>query len=333
MSPIRLITFDIYGTLLDWQSYVEEAFPGRYGAFLRASAARQDPHRPFLTYTDLLAEVALELSPQASPALRQFFSTGIGLAKPFADSRALQQLQTMAMLGCATNSDYRHLADAQKSLGVAFDVTLMAEDLRAYKPHAQAWDQMVDFVTKRLGYDKSAWLHVAAYTDFDLTPAKERGVTTCFLPRPGGSEALDAERLPADHVVSDLWQLVDLVRARNGSPIRYEVEAETRDAATAADFLSWMRYEHGPDLLGVRGCVQFQAVRLKDTLIRCEYVFVNQAALDEYLAGPAAAMRQKGKDRYGEDRVQFTRRTGEIESGYRLRTRQDFSPPRPGKTP
>ncbi len=332
MSKIRLITFDIYGTLLDWQSYVEEAFPGRYQAFLRASAARQSPDRPFLNYTQLLAEVAGELSQLASPALTQFFSTGIGLAKPFADSRALQHLSSMAMIGCVTNSDYRHLADAQKSLGLAFDVTIMAEDLKAYKPHAAAWDQTVDFVTKRLGYDKSSWLHVAAYTDFDLNPAKERGVTTCFLPRPGGSEALDAERLPADHVVSDLWQLADLVQSWNGCPVRYEVEAQAQDSATASDFLQWMRYEHGPDLLGVRGCEQFQAVKFGELTIRCEYVFANQAALDDYLAGPATAMRQKGKDRYGDTRVRFTRKTGELASGYRHRTRQDFGQARPPKT-
>lgn len=331
MSKIRLITFDIYGTLLDWQTYVEEAFPGRYQTFLRASAVRQSPNRPFMTYTHLLAEVAQEMSQLASPALTQFFSTGIGLAKPFPDSRALQHLSSMAMLGCVTNSDYRHLADAQKSLGLAFDVTIMAEDLKAYKPHAEAWDQAVDFVTKRLGYDKSAWMHVAAYTDFDLLPAKERGVTTCFLPRPGGSQALDAERLPADHVVSDLWQLADLIQNLNGCPVRYEVEAEARDAATAADFLSWMRYEHGPDLLGVRGCEQFQAVKFGERTIRCEYVFSNQAALDDYLAGPATAMRQKGKDRYGDDRILFTRKTGELRSGYRQRTRQDFGPTRTHK--
>ncbi len=328
MSPIRLITFDIYGTLLDWQSYVEEAFPGRYQAFLRASAARQGPKLPFLTYTQLLAEVAQEMSQHASPAMTQFFSTGIGLAKPFADSRALQHLSSMAMIGCVTNSDYRHLADAQKSLGLSFDVQVMAEDLKAYKPHAEAWDQIVDFVTKRLGYDKASWLHVAAYTDFDLVPAKERGVMTCFLPRPGGSQALDAERLRPDHVVSDLWQLADLVQGVNGVPVRYEVEAEAKDTATAADFLSWMRYEHGPDLLTVRGCEQFQAIRFGERTIRCEYLFANQASLDEYLAGPATAMRQKGKDRYGEDRVKFTRKTGELASGYRQRTRQDFGPPR-----
>ncbi len=331
MQHVRLITFDIFGTLLDWQSYVEEAFPGRYDAFLKASAIRQMPGPDFMNYRHLLHDVALSLTPRASEQSLDFFADGMGFAKPFADSRAVQHLSRMAMIGVVSNSDYRHLVDVQKTLGVAFDVSVLAEELRAYKPHDAAWDLVYDTVTRKLGFDVKHWLHVAAYTDFDLLPAKERGIRTCFIPRPGGSPATEAESLPADLICSDLWQLAAKIAELNGAPVRYEVTAKTDTEATAADFVNWMRYEHGPELLEIRSCQQFQVVRLGPCEVRCEYVFSTEQALEEYIAGPAVELRKKGRARYTEAQVAFSRQVGGFGPGYSQRRRTDFMPkPRVG---
>src|SRR4051794_40386704 len=111
MHGIRLITFDIFGTLLDWQGYVDQAFPGRYQAFLAASADRQNPGQELFPYRSLLYDVAMDLAPRASRAVLSFFADGIGFAKPFTDSRAVQSLSRLAMTGALSNCDYRHLVD------------------------------------------------------------------------------------------------------------------------------------------------------------------------------------------------------------------------------
>jgi putative hydrolase of the HAD superfamily len=327
MNHIRLITFDLFGTLADWQSYVEQAFPGRYGIFRRAMAERQEPGRATFPYRNLLYEVGMDLGTRGPRPAREelsFFADSLGFAKPFADSRAVQFLSHMAMTGAVSNCDVRHLVDVQKTLGVVFDVTCVAEDLRAYKPYPEAWDAIHDLVTKKLGFDRRSWLHVSAFADTDLAPAKERGVATCFLPRPGGSEAAEAESIGPDYSVSDLWQLARLVAEVNGAPVRYEVTATTRTPEIAADFSHWLRYDHGPELLAVRACQSFQLLRLGPTTMRCEYIFTNKAALEDYLKGPALEMRRKGRERYSEQDVTFERSDSELEAGYCHRERLDF---------
>lgn len=323
---IKLVTFDVYGTLLDWRAHVERFFRGRYVAFLQESAVRQGPEAPFSAYRPLLEAVAAAVAPEASPEKRRLFAETIGTAPVFADAPALQHLQRMALVGCAVNCDWRHHADAQRGLGLVFDVATLAEDWGAYKPHASAWDAIVARVEAQ-GIKRSEWLHVSAYHDFDLIPAKERGLITAFLPRPGGSDATAAMDARPDVVVSDLWQLVQWVEERNGRPVRYAVTAACRDAETAREFLHWMRYEHGPELLSVDGFLRFDVVCRSATELVCEYELVGAGALRRYLDGLATAFRAKGRERFSEAAVTFTRSESSLGGGFARRSPRDFTTP------
>lgn len=326
MTLIRLVTFDIFGTLLDWQSYVEQAFPGRFAAFLGESAERQEPGRAMLPYRRLLFDVGTVLDRRAAPAALNFFADSFGYAKPFTDTRALQSLRPMAMLGAVSNCDHRHLLDVQKSLDLLFDLSLLAEDLQSYKPHPEAWDAAFDHLTRRLNFDRRSWLHVSASEHFDLAPAKERGIRTCFIARPGGSTSEAIQRLAPDHAISDLWELVDLVGSINGAPVRYAVRALCADEGVARDVHAWIEREHGPELLGVRGCQAFTVLGLSPREIQCEYLFTNQAALDDYARGPALELRQKSQSRFAPGAVRFERSTATVLGGGHRRARTDFAP-------
>lgn len=266
MQPVRLITFDVFATLLERQSFLE-----------------------------------------------------LGLLKPHADSRAVQHLARMAMTGCI-GGDAAHLLDVQQSLGLAFDLPLATSSFAG----GHDWDAMVHSVTQRLGVGKDEWLHVSALVDDDLRNAKERGVRTCFVPRPGLADGLAATEVAPELVCSDLWQLADQIAAANGAPVRYTVRAKARTANIAHDFAHWMRYEHGPDLLTVRGCQSFDVALVSETEIHCSYLFTNKAALDQYYAGPAKIMRDKGRSRFAEADMSFERAEATVLSGFGVRARSDW---------
>lgn len=324
MKAISLVTFDLFGTLLDWQAYVEDAFPGRYDIFREASQERQQPGTQVLPYRNLLYEVALDLSPRVSREAMQFFAEGIGFAKLFPDWGAVQTLSAMAMTGAVSNCDFRHLVDVERALGHVFDFAVIAEEIKAYKPHAEAWDQILEHVTKKLGFDRREWLHVSAYVETDLAPAKERGIQTCFLPRPGGSRPEEA--LSPDLTADSLWELVEHIESRNGRPVRYSVKAACASPEVATDYIDWLTKEHGPDLLHVKGCQSFSVFEIGPTEVQCDYLFTSGAALSDYERGAAIELRRKGAERFPNGEVALTRSHATLHASVVQRGRSDFFP-------
>ena len=126
-------------------------------------------------------------------------------------------------------------------------------------------------------------------------------------------------------LVSDLWQLANAVARDGGGPVRYEVRATATTPEVLERFAHWMRYEHGADLLGIRGCQHFDVLREGEHTLRNEYLFRNQAALDEYLAGPAAVFRQKVQDQFRAGEVTFARAQAAYLGGFGGRERRHFT--------
>lgn len=332
MRYFQLVTFDVFGTLLDWQSYVDQAFPGRYGVFRQAMAEQQEPGRAIFPYRRLLYDVGMDLGTRGPRPAREelsFFAEGLGFAKPFVDARAVQHLAAMTLIGAVSNCDLRHLMDVQKSLGLVFDVSVVAEEARAYKPHAEAWNHFYDHVTRRLGFDRQSWLHVSAFVDTDLMPAKERGIATCFLARPGGSVEPDAAQLSPDYTVADLWELTDLLTTVNGQPVRHVLKATVATPELVAEVARWLQREHGPEVLQARGCQAFQVLQPAPLEIVCEAIFTNRAALADFTAGPLAELEAKLHQRVPAGQIRLDRATAAVCAGSRQRRRGDFQPARP----
>jgi len=326
LNNIRLVTFDVFGTLLDWRSYVEGYFPSKFLHFARLSEAHQaDKGSAQFSYASMLKAVAYELNPGMPAAQLDRFADGFGTAPAFADANALHDLRLLAQLGCVSNSDMTHQQDAQRGLGLHWDVCLAAEQLRAWKPDARAWDAALNHVTRELGFELSQWLHVSAFSFYDLDPCRQRGIHTCFVPRPGAGSARDAELSNPDLVVSDLFDLVSRMQAAKDGPWRYRVKATCVDGDTAENFLRWMRYEHGADLLRVTGCAEFRAFRISDVEVNCEYLFTTRRALDRYLGGVAQDLRKKGREMFSEAEVAFERDETRLACQGVSRKKRDFA--------
>jgi 2-haloacid dehalogenase len=314
LSSIRLITFDVFGTLLDWRSYIESYFKAGYSDFAKLSETLQRQSDPIIPYSKLLMAVFQKLSNgDANESTVEKFVADFGKAPPFYDYLALREIQQTCQIGALSNCDYRHQFDAQNNLGIRWDFALLAEAAKSYKPTPTFWDKALELVTKKHGIPPSEWLHVSAYTGFDLDPAQERGILTCFVPRPGGSNATEAELLKPTLMVSDLYQLHEGLCAAKGLPIRYRVTVQAEHRKIIDEFLKWIRHEHGPELLKVPGCVEYRCYRTSPTVATCEYLFTSKTALEIYYKNHAATLRERTLEVFPAPIVEFKRDESELE--------------------
>ncbi len=206
----QLITFDVFGTVLDWRSGLESACaaagrplrPGEFDAIVDAQGRLE--RGAFRTYAEItrlsLVEV-LGLDPAAAAAI----GASVGRWPLYPDSaEALRRLMGLAPCAALTNSDRAHGEEAQRRLGFRLTDWLCAEEARLYKPDPEFWRAM----SRRRGVALGpGWWHVSAYADYDLAAASDLGLTTVFVARP------HARPGPATHTVRDLLDLAVMIGA------------------------------------------------------------------------------------------------------------------------
>ena len=203
MRP-RLLTFDIFGTVIDWRRGLRDSLRRR-GAELRDEDFDQvidlqaeleaGPFRPYASIVASSLVAALGLPVADARAI----GDEAGTWPLYPDSReALRRLRRAAPCVASTNSDLSHGRQAQRSLGFDLDGWIAAEAVRCYKPDPAFWRQVG--ARRGVSFDRS-WWHVSAYGDYDLETARRLGLTCVFVSRP------HARLGPADLTVRDLAEL------------------------------------------------------------------------------------------------------------------------------
>jgi len=198
MKP-SLLTFDIFGTVLDWRAGLGDR------DFDRLVDVQGDLEQGrFRPYAEIVAESLVRVRGiDVVSAARM--GAEAGTWPLFPDSReALRRLQRTSKLAATTNSDRAHGEQVQAQLGFRLDAWICAEEVRVYKPDRRIWEA----ASRTLGkpFDRT-WWHVSAYADYDLRTARELGLTCVFVRRPHSRPG------PADVTVPDLAALADLVEA------------------------------------------------------------------------------------------------------------------------
>lgn len=209
------VTFDCYGTLVDWDGGIGGAIvtAGRAAGFeldrdeVLAAYHRIEPEvqtGPYRSYAGVLAEttrrVAHALGWPLAEGRAAFLAQGIGDWPVFDDTRpALARLAAAGYrLGVLSNVDRELLAHTLRTLGVRFDLIVTAEDVRSYKPaHGH-------FLEARRSLGQTRWLHAAQSWFHDVVPAKALGVPVAWVNRKR-ERASDPQR--PDHECADLKQL------------------------------------------------------------------------------------------------------------------------------
>ena len=211
-SDVDALTFDCYGTLIDWEAGLTEAFRPVLDAngvaldsedvlvrFARHEAAAESgPHR---TYREILAlglrGVSAELGFEPTADEVERFSRSVEDWPSFPDStEALRRLKRRFRLGVLTNCDDDLFAASNRRLGVDFDWVITAQQAGSYKPNEHNFEVMLD----RLGLPQEGIVHVAQSLFHDHAPAKRLGFTTVWInrrhDRPGSGATPPAEARP-----------------------------------------------------------------------------------------------------------------------------------------
>ena len=221
----RVLTFDCYGTLIDWETGILSTLQPiltDHGVTADAerllalhaeleSAAEQGPYAP---YRQLLMTVLrglgerLSFTPSAAEQSR--FADSVGDWPPFADTRAaLRALRRRFRLAIISNTDDDLFARTNQQLDVAFDWIVTAQQVKSYKPSLNNFRQAL----ARIGLPTEQVLHVAQSLFHDHVPAKQVGLETVWINRrhgKAGSGATPIADARPDLEVRDIATLVSL---------------------------------------------------------------------------------------------------------------------------
>ncbi len=195
----QTLSFDCYGTLIDWETGITTALgpwaerhgltnENLLGRFSQVEAVVQ-AESPELRYPLVLAE-SLRRIGDATDAEAEAFGDSIGDWPAFPDSAdALKRLQERYQLVILSNIDRASFALSQPQLGVEFDLVLTAEEIGSYKPDPRNFQYLFDHLPQ-IESDRSRLLHVAQSLFHDHVPAQKLGLKTVFIDRqgkPGGA--------------------------------------------------------------------------------------------------------------------------------------------------
>lgn len=211
-TPVRpeILTFDIFGTVLDWRRGMREAVAREGGTlgdedFERVidaqGRAEEGLYRRYADITAASLEEVAGLEPEAAARI----GADVGAWPPYPDAaEGLRRLMRAAPCVAMTNSDLTHGVQAQKRLGLTLSHWICAEEARVYKPSPEMWR----FAASRVGASFGpAWWHVSAYADYDLATARSLGLTCVYVERP------HARPGPTDLHVGDLVELAAIVES------------------------------------------------------------------------------------------------------------------------
>ncbi len=190
------LSFDCYGTLIDWERGIAAAlrpWADRLGlaasdAELVAGHGRHETvvqrEMPSARYPEVLAEtmrrIGADLGGEVSDGDAARYGASVGEWPPFPDSAAaLAALGSRFELAILSNVDRASFARSAAALGVAFDVVVTAEDVGSYKPDLANFRALLAAV----GVPPDRLLHVAESLYHDHEPAQRLGLASVWINR------------------------------------------------------------------------------------------------------------------------------------------------------
>ncbi|HEY3848213.1 MAG TPA: haloacid dehalogenase type II [Acetobacteraceae bacterium] len=219
MHHFRVLTFDCYGTLIDWESGLFAALQPlltRAGVTLPRDAvlatfaeheSRQEAATPTMRYSELLCDVHAQLArswcvaPVAAES--QAFGASVGDWPAFGDTAAaLQYLGQHYKLVILSNVDRASFAATLPRLGVTFDAVFTAEDIGSYKPDPRNFAYLIEHLAA-MGLARGDILHNAQSLFHDHAPANAAGLASAWIDRRQDAQGWGATSAPPPDVRYD----------------------------------------------------------------------------------------------------------------------------------
>jgi len=222
LSRFTTISFDCYGTLIDWESGIlpglravlashGQSLPDATILELYGEFEAEAESGPYQRYRDVLQSVvrafAERLHFEATSAEIRSLDESVRAWPPFPDTvPALRELQKRYKLAVISNIDDDLFAETRKHLGVEFDGVITAEQARSYKPSTNNFQMAL----RRLELSPDRLLHAAQSRYHDVVPARSLGISTVWVNRKSARPGIGAVRASAvrpDLEVPDLASL------------------------------------------------------------------------------------------------------------------------------
>ena len=238
LSQFKALTFDCYGTLIDWETGIWNAFKPWVDK-AGVTAGREEvlsvfggiesgveTKEPGLNYRKVLAkvhgEVARHYGKAPDAAMAETFGNSIKDWPAFPDSvEALRYLKQHYKLIILSNVDRASFAHSNDRLGHVFDAVVTAEDVGSYKPDLRNFEAVLRAV-EGLGVKKDQILHTAQSVFHDIVPGRAFGLATAWINRrhdkagSGATPPPDPKAKP-DFIFESMGAMADAHRRETGS--------------------------------------------------------------------------------------------------------------------
>ena len=212
LTDFKALTFDCYGTLIDWEAGMTEALRPLTGRLARPLSrnevleaharheSEQQAQTPGKLYRDLLAIVYRRLAEEwgISAPWSECIAYGQSVRDwpAFPDSaEALQYLKKHYKLVILSNVDNESFSFTNQKLGVEFDAIYTAEDVGSYKPNLDNFQYMLRQL-QTIGVMANEVLHTAESMFHDHKPANQVGLASCWIYRRHQDEGFGATMKP-----------------------------------------------------------------------------------------------------------------------------------------
>ncbi len=239
LTDYKALTFDVYGTLIDWESGMIAGLKPltdrvsrsltrdvilEAHAYYESTTQRWTPGKKYyellpVVYRRLAEEWDVEVTWEECTAYGQ----SVRQWPAFADSvDALAYLKKHYKLVVLTNTDNLSFSGSNARLGVFFDAVYTAEDIGSYKPADRNFEYMIETLARQ-GIEKHEILHTAESMYHDHAPANKHGLANCWIYRRHEKEGFGATMHPGDMPEYDFQfnSMMDMVKAHQA-----ELEAE-----------------------------------------------------------------------------------------------------------
>jgi 2-haloalkanoic acid dehalogenase type II len=206
LTSYKLLAFDVYGTLVDWETGVVNALKPLLSKDAKKNFTRDEllhvyhhfealeqTANPSMAYSEILAtshpKIASKLGLPAPTAEEDSaFSNSVGIWPAFPDTvDALKRLSKHYKLVVLSNVDRASFSRTNEGPlgGVKFDAVLTAQDIGSYKPDLRNFEYMLDYAKREFNIEKDQVLSTAQSQFHDHYPAKQLGLGSAYIARQG----------------------------------------------------------------------------------------------------------------------------------------------------
>jgi 2-haloacid dehalogenase len=219
-KQINFVTFDVYGTLIDWEEGAYDAFrkeADRDGFTLERdqliqlfhSVQQQIQAGSYELYAEVLrrtvVQIAKELGWPLEPSRSGFLPASVQRWPPFKETNSvLAKIAKKYSIGLISNVDDKLLGQTRRHIPLDFDLVVTAQQVRSYKPDPAHFVEC----ERRIG-GKKGWVHVAASYYHDVEPCIKRKIPVIWVNRTG--QVLESGQKKPDAEVKTLKEAAKLI--------------------------------------------------------------------------------------------------------------------------